>query len=297
MRKLKTVKIGNKLVGDDQPTFIVAEIGINHNGSLEIAKQLIDVAVKCGCDAVKFQKRTIEIVYTSEELAMPRESPFGATNGDLKRALEFGQKEYEEIDRYCRGRNVMWFASCWDEDSVDFIEQFNPPCYKIASTSLTDDELLKHARSKGRPIILSTGMSDMKMIEHAVEILGKEDLILLHCTSTYPTKVEEGDHGLGILNLQGLKTLKRKFGVPVGFSSHDTGIMPTYASVAIGADVVEKHITLYRAMWGSDQAASIEPPDLEKLCQAIREFSLIKGDGIIKIYPEEIPIMKKLRRK
>lgn len=292
----KTVQIGNKQIGDNQPVFIIAEIGINHNGSLSTAKNLIDMAARCGCDAVKFQKRSVEIVYTTDELSTPRESPFGKTNGDLKRGLEFGIEQYTEIDRYCKEKNILWFASPWDEQSVDFLEQFDPICYKIASASLTDDELLKHIRSKDRPIILSTGMSNMPMIEHAVDILGKNELVLMHCTSVYPTRIEEGDHGLSSLNLAGITTLKQ-FGIPVGFSSHDTGIIPTYASVVLGACAIEKHITLYRAMWGSDQTASIEPHDLERLCRMVREFRLAKGDGIIRIYPEEIPIMKKLRRK
>lgn len=294
---MQNVQIGNKLIGDDQPVFIIAEIGINHNGSLSTAKNLIDMAARCGCDAVKFQKRTVEIVYTPQELAMQRESPFGNTNGDLKHGLEFGVEQYSEIDRYCKVKNILWFASPWDEQSADFLEQFDPICYKIASASLTDDGLLRHIRSKGKPIILSTGMSNLPMIKHAVDILGSHDLVLMHCTSVYPTKLDEGDHGLSSLNLSGIKTLKTHFKIPIGFSSHDTGIIPTYASVVLGACVVEKHITLYRAMWGSDQAASIEPHDLERLCRMIKEFRLAKGNGIIKIYPEEIPVMKKLRRK
>ena len=293
----KIVKIGDKPVGDGQPTFIIAEIGINHNGSIDTAKSLIDVAVKCGCDAVKFQKRTVDVVYTKKELAAPRANPFGPTNGDLKRGLEFGQKAYEIIDEYCKKKGIMWFASCWDEESVDFIDQFNPPCYKIASPSLTDDELLKHTRSKGKPIILSTGMSHLGMIKHALEVLGREELVIMHCTSAYPQKVEEGDHGLGIINLQAIRTLEKELQLPIGFSSHDTGIIPCYASVIMGACAIEKHITLYRAMWGSDQAVSIEPNDLEKLCRMVREFAFIKGNGVISIYPEEIPIMEKLRRK
>src|SRR5262245_38295661 len=183
-----TVQIGKKMIGDGQPCFIVAEIGINHNGSVEIAKKLIDAAALAGCDAVKFQKRTVDVVYTSEELAKPRENPFGPTNGDLKRGLEFGKKEYQEIDRYCKEKGILWFASCWDEAAVDFIEQFNPPCYKIASASLTDDALLRHHRRYGRPLIISTGMSTQEQIDHAVEVLGLKSLIILHCTSTYPSK-------------------------------------------------------------------------------------------------------------
>ena len=294
---MQPVQIGTRSVGPDEPTFIVAEIGINHNGSVETARQLIDVAVECGCDAVKFQKRTVDVVYTKEELAQPRESPLGLTNGELKYGLEFGSHEYEAIDEYCQKRGIMWFASPWDEGSVDFLEQFNPPCYKIASPSLTDDDLLRHIRSKGRPIILSTGMSDLPMIEHAVEVLGHDNLVLMHCTSFYPTIETRENHGLSMLNLRGIETIRHHFNVPVGYSSHDTGIMPTYAAVVMGAAMVEKHITLYRAMWGSDQAASIEPDDVRKLCRMIREFPHARGDGTIKVYDEELPIMQKLRRK
>lgn len=183
----KSVRIGTKYVGEGFPCFVVAEIGINHNGDLEITKKLIDAAMHAGCDAVKFQKRTIEVVYTPEELARPRPNPFGSTNGDLKRGLEFGYEEYAEINQYCREKGILWYASCWDEGSVDFIEQFDPPCYKIASACLTDDNLLRHHRRYGRPVILSTGMSTLEQIDHAVEVLGHDDLIILHCTSTYPS--------------------------------------------------------------------------------------------------------------
>jgi N-acetylneuraminate synthase len=203
------VKIGNTLVGDGHPCFIVAEIGINHNGDIDIAKRLIDLAKFSGCDAVKFQKRTIEIVYTPEELAKPRESPFGTTNGDLKYGLEFGTEEYEEIDRYCREKRIPWFASCWDERSVDFIERFDVPCYKIASPSLTDDDLIRYTRSRGKPVILSTGMSSLEQIDHAVDVLGREDLVLLQATSTYPAEYSE-------LNLSVIPRLKKCYGVPVG---------------------------------------------------------------------------------
>lgn len=289
MEHQKTVKIGKKLVGDGQPCYIVAEIGINHNGSLDIAKQLIDVAVESGCDAVKFQKRTVETVYTPEELARPRESPFGPTNGDLKRGLEFGYKEYREIDRYCEQKRIHWFASCWDEESVNFIEKFDPPCFKVASACLTDDSLLRHHRKYGRPILLSTGMSEIKQIEHAVQVLGKEQLILLHCTSTYPSKPEE-------LNLRTILTLKEKFGVPVGYSGHEVGLPTSFAAAVLGACVIERHITLDRAMWGSDQAASVEPQGIKRLVRDIRELDLALGDGVKRVYDSEIPIMEKLRR-
>lgn len=285
----KIVKIGNKIIGDGHPCFIIAEIGINHNGSLDIAKQLIDVGVDYGCDAVKFQKRTIEIVFTPEELARLRESPFGTTNGDLKRGLEFGLEEYKEIDSYCKKKGIIWFASCWDEKSLDFMRQFDPPCYKIASPCITDDNLLRYHRKEAKPIILSTGMSDLNIIEHAVEILGTDNLIIMHCTSTYPSKPEE-------LNLGGIVTLRKKYAVPIGYSGHEIGLYTTFAAVVLGACIIERHITLDRAMWGSDQAASVEPQGFLKLISAIREWELAKGDGEIKIYDSEIPIMKKLRR-
>ncbi|MFA6078146.1 MAG: N-acetylneuraminate synthase family protein [Candidatus Omnitrophota bacterium] len=285
----KNVKIGNKIVGEGSPCYIIAEVGINHNGSLDLAKQLIDVAVESGCDAVKFQKRTVEVVYTPEELAKPRESQFGSTNGDLKRGLEFGVKEYEEIDRYCKEKGITWFASCWDEASVDFISKFNPPCYKIASASITDDALLRYHRKQGKPIIISTGMSDMPIIDHAVKVLGTDDLIIMHCTSTYPSKSEE-------LNLKGIDTLKSKYDVPIGYSGHEVGLYTTFAACVLGASTVERHITLDRAMWGSDQAASVEPQGIKRLVTDIRTWELAKGDGFIRIYDSEVPIIKKLRR-
>ena len=288
---MNPVKIGDFWVGDGYPCFIVAEIGINHNGEVELAKKLIDATIFAGCNAVKFQKRTVDVVYTAEELAKPRENPFGLTNGDLKRGLEFGQEQYEEIDKYCKSKGIMWFVSCWDEASVDFIDQFNPSCYKIASASLTDDELLRYHRKKGKPIILSTGMSDLPMIRHAVEVLGESDLIIAHCTSTYPSKSEE-------LNLKCIKTLKEEFGgVPIGYSGHEAGLATTVAAMVMGACMVERHITLDRSMWGSDHAASVEPQGMRILVQNIREIEKALGDGEIKIYESEIPIIKKLRRK
>ena len=285
----KKVKIGNKIVGDGEPVVIVAEIGINHNGSLETAKKLIDVAVEAGCDAVKFQKRTIEVVYTPEELARPRESVFGNTNGDLKRGLEFGEKEYQEIDRYCKEKGILWFASPWDEGSADFLAKFDIPCYKIASASLTDDNLLKHIRTKGKPIILSTGMSTVDQIRHAVEVLGEDDLILLHCTSTYPGADEE-------LNLKVIPRLKEQFSCPIGYSGHEVGGYSSLVAAALGACVVERHITLDRAMWGSDQAASLEPQGIERLVRDIQRVPIWLGDGKKKVYESELPILQKLRR-
>jgi N-acetylneuraminate synthase len=285
---VKNVKIGNRLLGDGKPCFVVAEIGINHNGDVDLAKKLISAAMVAGCDAVKFQKRTVEVVYSAAELAKPRENPFGPTNGDLKRGLEFGLDAYREIDAFCRAQKILWFASCWDEGALDFMEQFKPPCYKIASASLTDDNLLRHHRKTGRPIIISTGMSSLEEIDHALEVLGKEDLIVLHCTSTYPSKPEE-------LNLAAIPVLKERYGVPVGYSGHEVGLQTTEAAVALGACCVERHITLDRAMWGSDQAASVEPQGMMRLVRDIRAIEQAMGDGQKRVYDSELPVRKKLR--
>ena len=286
---MHTVKIGDCLVGPGNPSYIVAEIGINHNGDINLAKKLIDAAVNAGCSAVKFQKRTVEVVYTPEELARPRESPFGTTNGDLKRGLEFGRDAYAEIDRHCRQAGIPWFASCWDEAAVDFIAQFNPPCFKIASASLTDDKLLRRHRALGKPIVLSTGMSSLEQIDHAVEILGKENLILLHCTSTYPAKLEE-------LNLKVIPALVERYDIPIGYSGHEVGLYTSLAAAVLGACFIERHITLDRAMWGSDQAASVELPGFVRLIKDIRAIEIAMGDGVKRVFESEKPIMQKLRR-
>jgi N-acetylneuraminate synthase len=286
---MPTVQIGEHLVGDGQPCFVIAEIGINHNGSVEIAKELIDAAANAGCQAVKFQKRTVDVVYTAEELAKPRENPFGPTNGDLKRGLEFGREQYAEIDAYCKEKGILWTASCWDEASADFIEQFAPAFYKIASASLTDPGLLQKHKETGRPVILSTGMSSEEEIDRAVEILGKDKLILLHTTSTYPSAVEE-------LNLRVVQTLKERYDVPTGYSGHEVGLAPSVAAVAIGACVVERHITLDRAMWGSDQAASVEPGGFQRMVKDIRAIETALGDGVKRVWDSEVPIRAKLRR-
>lgn len=285
----KCVKIGNKTVGDEYPCFIIAEIGINHNGSVSLAKKMIDIAVTTGCDAVKFQKRTVDVVYTKEELAKERTSVFGKTNGDLKRGLEFGEEEYREIDDYCRQHGIMWFASCWDEQSVDFMEKFDVPCYKIASASLTDDNLLKYTRLKGKPVLLSTGMSTMEQIRHAVSVLGEDDLILYHCTSTYPSNADE-------TNLRVIETFRKEFSCPIGYSGHERGVTPSVLAVALGANSVERHITTDRTNWGSDQAASLEMAGLYHLVRDVRQTPVLLGDGEKVVYPRELPIIDKLRR-
>ncbi|MGB8265772.1 MAG: N-acetylneuraminate synthase family protein [Candidatus Velthaea sp.] len=286
---IDTVRIGGTSVGVGQPTYVIAEIGINHNGNLDLAKKLISAAHSAGCNAVKFQKRTVDVVYTAAELATPRENPFGTTNGDLKRALEFGFEDYQEIDAFCKSIKLDWFASPWDEGSVDFLERFDTPCYKVASASITDDNLLRHIRGKGRPIILSTGMSTIEEIDHAVEVAGKKDLVLLHACSTYPAYYEE-------LNLRVIPELRRRYGVPVGYSGHETGITSSVAAVVVGACVVERHITMDRAMWGSDQAASLEPNGVHRLVRDIRLVEQSMGDGVKRVYEREKPIIKKLRR-
>jgi N-acetylneuraminate synthase len=286
---MTSVRLGNRPVGPGQPAFIVAEIGINHNGDLELARKLVDAAVAAGCDAVKFQKRTIELVYTAEELARPRESPYGTTNGDLKRGLEFGYDAYVELDRHCRRHGIPWFASCWDPRAVDFVEAFDPPCCKIASACLADDDLLHHHRSKGRPILLSTGMSSSEQIDHAVSVLAGGALVLLHCTSAYPSRIEE-------LNLKVIPRLAERYDVPVGYSGHEVGLATTVAAVALGACVVERHLTLDRAMWGSDQAASVEPQGFSRLVRDIRAVERALGDGIKRVYDSECLARSKLRR-
>jgi len=283
------MKMITKKIGDNNSCYIIAEIGINHNGDVDLAKRLISVAVAGGCDAVKFQKRTIDVVYSAEELARPRESPFGTTNGDLKRALEFGLDEYREIDAYCRSAKMPWFASCWDEESVDFINQFDVPYFKIASASLTDDKLLRHTRATGKPIILSTGMSTLSEIDHAVDVLGKNDLVLMHACSTYPAHYEE-------LNLRAIPAMMRRYDVPVGYSGHETGIASSVAAAVLGACCIERHVTMDRAMWGSDQAASLEPNGVSRLVRDVRLVEQSMGDGVKRVFEREYPIIKKLRR-
>jgi N-acetylneuraminate synthase len=284
-----TVKIAGRTIGGSNPCYVVAEIGINHNGSLDLAKRLIEVAVASGCNAVKFQKRTVDVVYTAAELARIRESPFGTTNGELKRALEFGTEQYQAIDAHCKKLGIPWFASPWDEESVDFLEKFDVPCHKVASASLTDDNLLRHIRATGRPIIISTGMSTMAQIERAVDILGKRDLVILHATSTYPASYDE-------LNIKVIPALAQHFNVPIGYSGHETGIPSSVAAVALGAMMVERHLTLDRAMWGSDQAASLEPNGMQRLVRDIRLIETSFGDGKKRVFEREVPIMEKLRR-
>jgi N-acetylneuraminate synthase len=285
------VQIGKRLVGEGESIFIIAEIGINHNGSLDTAKKLIDGAVLAGCDAVKFQKRTPELCVPKEQQDVVRDTPWGRmTYLEYRYMVEFGEREFGAIDRHCRERGIIWFASCWDEDSVEFIEKFNPVCYKVSSASLTNNELLLKKRRTGKPLILSTGMSTENEIDAAMSVLGRENVLIAHSTSTYPCPAEE-------LNLRMIQTLKQKFPeCPIGYSGHETGLAPTWAAVAMGATFVERHITLDRAMWGSDQAASVEIGGLIRLVQNIRDIEKAVGDGIKKVYESELGQRKRLRQ-
>lgn len=286
----RAIKIEKRTIGDGYPVYFVAEIGINHNGDINIAKKLIDAAALAGCDAVKFQKRTPELCVPAEQRNLIRETPWGLiTYLDYRQRVEFGQDEYAEIDRYCKGKEITWFASCWDEPSVDFIEQFAPVCHKICSASVTDDALLRYINAKGRPMILSTGMSAMEEIRHAVSILDQDRLIIAHSTSTYPCKPDE-------LNLNMIKTLQKEFNCPIGYSGHEVGLQTTYAAVTLGACYIERHITLDRAMWGSDHAASVEPPGVIRLVRDIRVIEQAEGDGVKRVYDSEKQIMQRLRR-
>jgi N-acetylneuraminate synthase len=286
----RTVRIGDRLVGDGQPTFIVAEIGINHNGDLGIAKSLIEIARRAGVDAVKFQKRTPELCVPPEQRNKMRETPWGYISYlDYRYKVEFGEEQYRDIDRTCRQLGIPWFVSVWDEPSVDMMEKFNLPCYKIPSALLTNKGLLKYVRRMGKPIFLSTGMSTMEQIKAAVKLLGEEDLIVFHSTSSYPCDVNE-------LNLRVIQTLRQTFSTPIGYSGHEVGLIPTVVAVAMGACIAERHITLDRALWGSDQAASIEPQGLERLVRYIRVSEQALGDGIKRVYESEIPSQRRLRR-
>jgi len=279
------------MVGDGFPAFIIAEIGINHNGSIDVAKKLIDGAAQAGCDAVKFQKRTPELCVPHDQRDIERDTPWGRmTYMEYRYRVEFGEREYAEIDEYCRKKGIAWFASCWDEDAVDFIEQFDPPCYKAASASLTDLALLKKTKSTGRPLFISTGMSTIEEVETAVHVLGGDNLLIAHTNSTYPCPVDE-------LNLRMITSLKHKYpDIPIGYSGHEVGLATTWAAVALGAAFVERHVTLDRAMWGSDQAASVEIAGMARLVSNIRDIEKALGDGVKRVYEGEAKARKKLRR-
>ncbi|MEN6481433.1 MAG: N-acetylneuraminate synthase family protein [Anaerolineaceae bacterium] len=286
----KAVKIGDRWVGEGYPVYLVGEIGINHNGDVEIAKDLIKAAQHAGFDAVKFQKRTPELCVPLEQRGQMRDTPWGYISYlEYRYKVEFGEKEYKEIDAVSKAHGINWFSSVWDEPSVDFLEQFDPVCYKVPSAALTDIALLKKIRSTGRPIILSTGMSQMEQIRKAVKAIGLDNLVITHATSAYPCDPEE-------LNLRMIETLQKEFDCPIGYSGHEVGLIPSVITVALGSCLIERHITLDRAMWGSDQAASVEPQGMERLVKYVRVTEKSLGDGVKKVYESEIPSLNKLRR-
>jgi N-acetylneuraminate synthase len=287
----REIKIGNRMVGDGHRVYVIAEIGINHNGDLDIARKMIDAAVHAGADAVKFQKRTPDVATPPDQKNQMRETPWGYISYlEYRYKVEFDEAQYREIDHYCKEKKIDWMVSVWDESSVDFMEQFNTPAYKIPSASLTDFNLIRKARLTGKPMILSSGMSTMEQIKKGIETAGAEDLVMMHCTSTYPCEPEE-------LNLRMVGTLRNEFpNIPIGYSGHEVGLVPTAVAVAFGACMVERHLTLDRAMWGSDQAASVEPAGFERLVKYIRVTESALGDGVKKVYESEMGSMKKLRR-
>jgi N-acetylneuraminate synthase len=287
----RALKLGNRTVGDGQPAYIIAEIGINHNGDLEVAKQMIDAAVHAGADAVKFQKRTPEVCTPPEQQKQMRETPWGyITYLEYRCKVEFDEQQYREIDRHCKQKGIAWLVSVWDEPSVQFMEGFDTPAYKVPSASLTDHNLLKVVRKTGKPMVLSTGMSTLPQIHKAVDLIGEDNLAILHCTSTYPCEPEE-------LNLRMVESLRREFpNNPIGYSGHEVGLVPSAVAVALGACLVERHLTLDRAMWGSDQAASVEPGGFERLVKYIRVTEAALGDGVKRVYDSEKVSMNRLRR-
>jgi N-acetylneuraminate synthase len=286
-----TVTIGSRVVGGGRPAYVIAEIGLNHNGDVELAKKLIDVAADAGADAVKFQKRTPEIATPEHMRDVTRETPWGTmTYLEYRRRVEFDRDQYIEISDHALLRGLEWFASPWDEPSVAFLEDLGATAHKVASASLTDHGLLRALRDTGKTVILSTGMSTIEQIDAAIDVLGTERLLLMHATSTYPMDPSEA-------NLRMIPALRERFpGVPVGYSGHERGLQISLAAVALGAVAVERHITLDRTMWGSDHAASLEPTGLQHLVRDIRVIEAALGDGVKRVYPGELAPMAKLRR-
>ena len=286
-----TVTIGSRVVGGGRPAYVIAEIGLNHNGDVELAKQLIDVAADAGADAVKFQKRTPELATPEHMRDIPRETPWGTMSYlDYRRCVEFDRDQYIEISDHALLRGLEWFASPWDEPSVAFLEDLGVTAHKVASASLTDNGLLRALRDTGKTVILSTGMSTIEQIDAAIEVVGTERLLLMHATSTYPMEPAEA-------NLRMIPALRDRYpGVPVGYSGHERGLQISLAAVALGAVAVERHITLDRTMWGSDHAASLEPTGLQHLVRDIRVIEDALGDGVKRVYPGELAPMAKLRR-
>ncbi|MEP6495368.1 MAG: N-acetylneuraminate synthase family protein [bacterium] len=283
--------VGQRAIGDGEPVYVIGEIGINHNGSMEIAKKLIDGAIAAGCDCVKFQKRTPELCVPADQRHLERDTPWGRiTYLEYRHRIEFNFAQYAEIDRYCRDRGIAWTASCWDGPSVECISAFDVPFIKVASATITDHTLLRHIMSQGVPVMLSSGMSTQEEIDAAAAVVEPAQLLLAHSTSAYPCPPKE-------LNLRMIETLAEKYpGVPIGYSGHEVGLATTYAAIALGASFVERHITLDRALWGSDQSASVEIVGLMRLVRDIRAIEEAIGDGVKCVYASEQSARRRLRR-
>lgn len=289
---MNKIRIGDKTISEESPVFFTGEIGINHNGSLEVAKKMIDLAVICSADSVKFQKRTPEICVPEDVRDRIKETPWGdMTYFEYKKRIEFGEEEYREIDKYCKDKGIIWYASSWDILSAEFLEKLDVPCYKIPSAKLTDREMLETIRDFGKPVILATGMSTEEEIDKAVDVLSGTDLVILHCNSSYPAVNEE-------LNLQYIKVLKEKYpDAVIGYSGHELGISASLVAAVLGAKVIEKHITLDRAMWGTDQGASIDFSGLRRIIRDLKTIPVWLGDGVKKVYDSEVKVKEKLRNK
>jgi N-acetylneuraminate synthase len=287
----RPVVVGDRKIGPGEPVYIIGEVGINHNGSVELARKLIDGAVLAGCDCVKFQKRTPELCTPADQWHLERDTPWGRlTYIEYRRRVELGINQFAAIDRHCRDRGIAWTASAWDEPSVEFLTRFDIPFIKAASASVTDHELLQAMRAADLVVMLSTGMSTLEEIDAAVALLGHDELLIAHATSAYPCPPEQ-------LNLRVVRSLAERYPeVPIGYSGHEVGLATTYAAVAIGASFVERHITLDRSMWGSDQAASVEIVGLQRLVRDIRAIERALGDGQKRVYDSEQAARQRLRR-
>jgi N-acetylneuraminate synthase len=287
---MTTVTLGRHRVGEGEPTYVIAEIGLNHNGSVDIARSLIDVAASAGAQAVKFQKRTPDLATPPHMRDTPRETPWGTmTYLEYRHRIEFWEDEYAALASHCEDVGIDWFASPWDEPSVDFLEKLGMAAYKVASASVTDMALLRRVAATAKPIILSTGMSTIEQVDAAVAVFDRTQLVLMHTTSTYPMPPEEA-------NLRTIATFRERYGVPVGYSGHEPGLQISLAAVALGAVAVERHITLDRTMWGSDHAASLEPHGFQTLIRDIRIIEAALGDGVKRVFPGELAPLSKLRR-
>jgi len=286
----KVIEIDGTFIGNDYPVFIIAEIGINHNGDINLAKKLIDVAAVAGCNAVKFQKRNPDEAVPEEYKNVQRETPWGTmTYLEYRKKLEFWQDEYDQIDKYCKEKKFIWIASPWDISSINFLKKYDLPAFKIPSALITDKEYLNALKQLDKPLFVSTGMAEIQLVKKVVDFLGEEKIILLHTVSSYPARPES-------VNLKVIKTYQEMFECPVGYSGHEVGLQITLAAVSLGAKVIERHITLDRSMWGTDQAASVEPVGLIRLTRDIRIIESAIGDGKKKILPEELEVERRLRK-